>query len=110
MLGPHVVLKCHCVDKSFFTTDLTLVYHISAGASPLVELMVVPLFKRLITGGTINFLVGVFLSVFPLDPVMSLHDVGVQGLLVLGAVVAALPIARKSDVLAITVLLPCVLI
>ena len=57
VLGPHVVLKCHCVDKSFFTTDLTLVYHISAGASPLVELMVVPFLQSLVAGWALNLLV-----------------------------------------------------
>ena len=29
MLGPHVVLKSHCVDEAFLSTDLTLVDYIS---------------------------------------------------------------------------------
>ena len=46
----------------------------------------------------------------PLHPVVALHDVGVQGLLVLGGVVAALPAAGEPDMLALTVLLPRVLV
>ena len=29
MLGPHVVLKGHCVDEALFSTDLTLVDYIA---------------------------------------------------------------------------------
>ena len=61
VLGPHMVLKGDGVDKTFLTTDLTLVNDIAAGASPLVELMVVPLLEGLITGWTVNLLVSVLL-------------------------------------------------
>ena len=84
MLGSHVVLKSHGVDKTFLPTDLTLVDHIATGAGSLVELVVVPLLQGLVTGGTVDLLVGILLSVFPLHPVMSLHNMSVQSLLVLG--------------------------
>ena len=29
VLCPHVVLKSHCIDEAFFSTDLTLVDYIS---------------------------------------------------------------------------------
>ena len=54
----------------------------------------------LVAGGAGNLFVGVLLSVLPLHAVVPLHHVSVQRLLVLGRVVAALPVARVPDVLA----------
>ena len=110
VLGSHVVLESHGVDKTFLPTDLTLIDHISTGASSLVELVVVPLLQGLVTGRTVDLLVGILLSVFPLDPVMSLHNMSVQSLLVLGSVVAALPVTGETDFLTLAMLLPVVFI
>ena len=110
MLGSHVVLKSYGVDKTFLPTDLTLIDHISTGAGSLVELVVVPLLQGLVTGRTVDLLVGILLSVFPLDSVVSLHHMSVQGLLVLGCVVATLPVTGEPDFLALAVLLPVVFI
>ena len=110
VLGSHVVLESDGVDESFLPTDLTLVDHISTGAGSLVELVVVPLLQGLITGRTVDLLVGVLLPVFPLDPVVSLHHVSVQSLLVFSRVVTALPVTRVPDLLSLAVLLPVVFI
>ena len=110
VLGSHVVLKSHGVDKTFLSTDFTLIDHISTGAGSLMELVVVPLLQGLVTGRTVDLLVSVLLPVLPLDSVVSLHHVGVQGLFVLGAVVTALPVTGISDVLTLSMLLPGVLV
>ena len=106
MLGSHVVLKSDGVDEAFLPTDLTLIDDIATGASSLVELVVVPLLQRLVTGGTVDLLVSVLLSVFPLHPVVSLHHVSVQSLLVFGSVVTSLPVTGITDFLTFAVLFP----
>ena len=133
MFGSLVVLECHRVYETILATNFTLKkcfivdrskitkYIIfcsdlidntiaSAGAGPLVELVVVPSLERLATGGAVDLLVGLLLSVLPLDAVVPLHHVGVQRLLVLGRVVAALPRAGEPHVLALPVLLVVVLV
>ena len=105
-----MVLKSYGVDKTFLPTDLTLIDHISTGAGSLVELVVVPLLQGLVTGRTVDLLVSILLSVFPLDSVVSLHHMSVQGLFVFSSVVTALPVTGKADFLTLAMLLPVVLI
>ena len=110
MLGSHVVLQSYGVDKTFLPTDLTLIDHISTGAGSLVELVVVPLLQGLVTGRTVDLLVSVLLSVFPLDSVVSLHHMSVKGLFVFSGVVTALPVTGIPDFLSLAMLLPVVFI
>ena len=71
-----------------------------------MELVVVPLLQRLVTGGTVDLLVSVLLSVFPLHAVVSLHHVSVQSLLVFGRVVTSLPVTGITDLLTLAMLFP----
>ena len=101
-----MILQGDCINEPLLPAQLALVQGPAGhGAGLLVELMIIPLLELLAARGTVDPLVGVGLSVLPLDPVVPLHDVGVQSLLVLGAVVAALPLAGIADILALTVLL-----
>ena len=59
VLGPHVVLKSHCVDEAFLSTDLTLVDYISTWAGFLVELVIIPFLQPLVTSGAFNLFVGI---------------------------------------------------
>ena len=62
VLCPHVVLKGHCVDEAFLSTDLTLVDYIPTRAGFLVELVIIPLFQPLVAGGTFNLFVCILIN------------------------------------------------
>jgi len=111
MFGSFVILKSYCIYKSFFATQLALIDDISPiGAGPLVELVIVPLLQRFVTRGTVHLLIRLLLSVFPLEPVMSLHHVRVQSLFVLGGIITSFPRAIEPNTLSLTMLLPHVLV
>ena len=111
MLGSLVILQSDGIDEALFAAQLALVQRPPAhSAGLLVELVIVPLLQCLAACRTVDPLVGVLLPVLPLDPVVPLHHVGVQGLLVLGAVVASLKLAGVAHILALPVLLVVMLI
>ena len=78
-----------------------------------MELVIIPFLQPLVAGGTFNLFVCILrnkikvfkyestnvkthlLSVLPLHSMVSLHNMGVQCLFVLGGVVATLPVARE---------------
>ena len=111
MLGSFVILQSDSIDEALFAAQLALVQRPPAhSAGLLVELVIIPLLQCLATCRTVDSLVGVSLSMLSLYSVMSLHNVGVQCLLVLGAVVASLKLARIAHVLALPMLLVVMLI
>ena len=111
MFGSLVVLQRDSVDEALLAAQLALVQRAAThSAGLLVELVIIPLLQGLAARGAVDSLVGVSLPVLPLDPVVPLHDVCVQGLLVLGAVVASLKLARIAHILTLSMLLVVMLI
>ena len=83
-----------------------------------MNLFIVPSSQTLVAGGALHiagnwFSLRVFGSPQRMllgDSVMFLHDVSVEGLFILGAVVATRPRTRESDVLSLPVFLPHMLL